>query len=205
MTAVSGQTDQHSHAVATTHEPTLLGWIIGVCKIITTSFLAGWAPSYGLLEHSQHLSFMYTHNTEPQEAPQAADFLHACAHGANFRATEQSQGLRFNTSPFASPAFQLWLVALRAQSSILQREKSDPVSPKTAKIISVSCTGSSASEHEGGAARPETACPMHCFLSAQMPGCHSSRRRAPPGIAGCAVQPKRTSAQRAGGSGERVG
>ena len=78
--------------------------------------------------HSQHLSFMYTHNTEPQEAPQAADFLHACAHGANFRATEQSQGLRFNTSPFGSPAFQLWLVALLAQSSILQREKSDPVS-----------------------------------------------------------------------------
>ena len=89
-------------------------------------------------------------------------------HGANFRATEQSQWLRYKliykSSPFVYPAFQLWLVALLAQSSILQREKSDPVSPKTVKIISVSCTGSLPSEHEGEAARPETAFPMHCFL-----------------------------------------
>ena len=65
------------------------------CKIITTSFLAGWAPSYGLLEHSQHLSSSAPHTPDPQEASQPPDFLSTHAHGANFGATEQSQGLRF--------------------------------------------------------------------------------------------------------------
>ena len=58
-----------------------VGWIMMVGKSLTTSFLAGWAPSTGLLEHSQHLSSMDTDTAEPQETPQAAIFLSAHANG----------------------------------------------------------------------------------------------------------------------------